>query len=99
MLDDGRPGGVELSRGRGRAPSGHAVGLLDQRDAESLRQRHVGRRDEIARADSASRPVTENEGGPLALGRMQIDIGGAVRRCDLEHRPKFIPAQAPGRRR
>jgi hypothetical protein len=48
VLDDLRPGRVELLGRRRRAPAGDAIRLLDERNRESLGVRGIGCRDQIA---------------------------------------------------
>ena len=86
LVDDRDPGDVELARGRGRAASGDAIRLLDERDAHALGVRCVGRRDEVACSDAASGTVPEHEPGTWLVRRMQVDAGRPVRGLDVTHR-------------
>jgi geranylgeranyl reductase family protein len=84
VLDDRRPGGVELSRRSGRAPTCDAVRLLDERDREPAFQCDVPRRDEIPRLHAAACAVTEHE---CRLGRIharEMRTRRAVGRVDVE---------------
>ena len=68
-LDDRRPPLVEPGRWSRRAPTGHDVGLLDERDAESLLQRDVCRRDQV-RGAHPPRPRARAPARPSARGRV-----------------------------
>ena len=72
--------------GRRSAPPGHAVGLLDERDAEALRERDLGDRHEVGRGHPSAGAVAEHQRGHRLVGRMQVGAGGAVRRVDLDRR-------------
>ena len=85
VLDDGDPGRVELARRRGRAPAGHAIGLLDQRDADPDRLRGLRRRHEVARRDPSPGPVAEHERAGRLVGAVQVHARRAVRGVDVEH--------------
>ena len=81
---DRDPRRVELRSRRRAAPARDAVGLLDEHDAQARRQRHVGRGDQVASADTAAGAVAEDERpGRAALA---VDVGprGPVRSLDLE---------------
>ena len=84
MLDDGRPGGVELLRRSRRAPARDAVRLLHECDGESLRLRCVRRGNEIRRRHASAGAVTEDERAARPLGEMQVHLRLAVRRLDGE---------------
>jgi hypothetical protein len=64
MLDNGRPRGVELVRGRWRAPTCHAVGLLDEGDADTEIEPYLGRRHEISGLHAPTGAVAEDHGRP-----------------------------------
>ncbi len=84
LVDDVDPGGVELVRRGWAAPAGDSVGLLDQRDAESFRERRVGGGYEIARGDAATGAVTQDERASWLWRRLQVGVCPAVSRLDRE---------------
>ena len=84
MLDDRRPGRVELVRRGGRAPAGDAVRLLDERDGESLRLCRLRRGHEVRRRHASAGAVTENERAARPLDGVQMHVRRAVRRLDRE---------------
>jgi len=70
VLDHRRPGGVELaSRGR-RTAAGDPVGLLHERDVDPLRERRLGRGDEIGSRNPTAGAVTEDERACRRVGAM-----------------------------
>ena len=92
LLDDRDPRGVELAGGRGRAPAGDAVGLLDERDAHAGAERRLGAATQVGRLHAAARAVAEHERGDRRVHRMQMRPRRAVGRVDVggdrvRHRP------------
>ncbi len=85
MREHRDPGGVELARGRRRAPAGDPVGLLDERDAEPLGLRHLGGRHQVARADATAGAVAEHDRADGAADLGHVRPGRAVRGVDLDH--------------
>ena len=83
LLDDRDPGDVELARGRGRASSRDAVGLLDQHDADPERPRDARHCNEIARPHAAARAVAEHERGAGIVRGVQVRVRATVRRLDF----------------
>ena len=86
MVEDRDPRCVELMRGRGRAASGDAVRLLDERNGEALFERDVLRRDEIWRRDASARAVPEHERAARRLRVVQVHARRSVRCLDHERR-------------
>ena len=68
LVDDRRPGLVELLRARRGALAGDAVGLLDEDDAAAARDRRLGRGGQVGGVDRAARAVAEHEQGAGAVG-------------------------------
>jgi 5'-3' exonuclease len=86
VIDDRRPGDVELARGRGRAAPGNAVGLLDERDADALRTGDVRHRHQVSGIDPSTGAVAEDQGGAWLIGEVQVDVRPTMRRLHFEHR-------------
>ena len=86
VVDHRRPGGVELACRSGSASSRDAVGLLDERDADPLRARYAGHRNQIWRRHSSGGAVTEDERGSWLIGGMQVNVRLTVRGVHFEHR-------------
>jgi hypothetical protein len=86
VLDYRRPGYVELAGRGGRAPAGDPVRLLDERDADPLRERRLLCGDEVSRLNPARGAVTEDEGASRPVGVMHVGDGTTVRRVHFEHR-------------
>jgi hypothetical protein len=84
VVDHGRPRSVELSRRRGRAAPGDAVGLLDEGDIEPFRARDIGGRDEVSRGHASAGTVTEHQRGARLVGPMEMDARPTVRSVELE---------------
>jgi hypothetical protein len=78
-VDDGDPGSIELARRRRSAPPDDAVGLLDERDRESLCERGLRRGDEISRRHPTARAMAEDEPAARILGRTEMDSRRPVR--------------------
>jgi hypothetical protein len=77
------PRRVELVGGRGRAPSRHPVGLLDERHADTELERGARGRPQVASGDRAARAVAEQQRRPRPAGGLQVDAGGPVRGVDV----------------
>jgi len=86
-FDDREPGRVQLRRRSGSAPARHAVGLLHERNRDLLRERGLGRGDQVGSRYPAARAVAEDERRSWPVGRMEVDVSGPVRGVDFEHRP------------
>ena len=78
LFDDRDPRLVQPVGRRRRAPPGHQVGLLHERNAEALGLRHLGDRHEVARAHSPTRAMAEHERAQRVLGVVKVDPCGAV---------------------
>ena len=79
-----------------RATAGNAVRLLHERNGDADRPRGLGRRDEVGRADTAARPVTEDESASRFFDRVQMNACPTVRRLDLDrHGPESTLGLAP----
>ena len=87
VVNHRRPGGVELACRSGSASSRDTVGLLDERaNADLLRARYAGHRDQIWRRHSSGGTVTEDERGPWLSGGMHVHLRLPVRGVHFEHR-------------
>ena len=86
VLDHGEPCGVELLRRRGRASPRHAIGLLDEDDADALRVCGLPRGDEVGRLHAAAGAVTEDEQGTVVVRALHVGASGTVRRLDVQRR-------------
>ena len=84
VVDRRRPGGVEVVRRGGRAPSGDSVWLLDERDADALRARGVRSRHQVSRRHPRAGSVTEDQRGSWLIDGLQVDLRRAVRGVDSE---------------
>jgi hypothetical protein len=70
------PGGVQLFRGSGGAPTRDAIGLLDERDSEAFGDRGIGRGEEIRRLDPSASPVPEDKRTAGLIDPSQMHSGG-----------------------
>ena len=84
VLDDGRPGRIELLRRSRRAAACNAIGLLHERDGEPLRLSSLRRGHEVRRRHAAAGAVTEDERAARPLDGVQMHVRRAVRRLDCE---------------
>jgi predicted ester cyclase len=84
LLDDRRPGRIELSRRGGATPARDPVGLLDECHADPGRERSVRRRNEVRRLNTAARAVPEHERSHRPVDRMEVGPREPVRRVELE---------------
>jgi RNA polymerase sigma-70 factor, ECF subfamily len=97
VVDDRRPGCIELLCGSGGAPPGDAVGLLDERDADSFGNSCASCRDQVRCADSSAGSVTEDDRCLRLVGALQVRSRGTVRRLHLDRHGlpfSLVPAQA-----
>lgn len=85
MLDDRHPGGVELTRRRGRAATGDPVGLLDEGDDKACGVRGIGDGNQIGCRDPSSRAVTKDERAVGTPRKPQVCTAPTMRRVDLDH--------------
>jgi hypothetical protein len=93
VVDDGRPGGVELVCWSLRSSSRDAVGLLHERHGEPVRERGLPDRDEVSGADSATRAVSQGDGAASLARRVQVRSREPVGSLDLDRpHPVMLPA-------
>jgi len=85
-LDDHDPSSVELWGTGGRASSGDAVGLLDERDADVLCSGRVRHRHEVRCPHSSGCAVAEDERCVRHFGRIQVGVRRAVGSVYLDRR-------------
>ena len=95
MIDHRDPGDVELARRYGGAPTGDAVGLFDERDADPLGAGGGRGSGQVSRGHAAAGAVTEHEGGSRLVRRLEVDACAAVRGLELEDRQANIVAVRP----
>ena len=72
VVDDRDPRGVELVCRSLRATSCDAIGLVDECDAEPVRERCVGDGDEVSGADSAPGAMSQDEGASSLAHRVHM---------------------------
>ena len=95
--------GVELAGGRGRATTGHPIGLGHPRDREPGRDRRIPNRDEVGCVDAAAGPMAEDQQTDGSRGTVQADLRLAMRGRHTEsarlvaRRPEPDPATGPRR--
>ena len=81
---DGGPRRVELARRSLAAPSGHAVRLLDESDAQACGETGVRRGDEIRRGHSTPGAVTQDQPRAGSLRDLHVRTRRPVGRLQLE---------------
>ena len=84
------PGGIELLRRGGRAPTGDAVRLLDERDAEPFFVRCLCGRDEVGCLDTAARTMAEHDRSARLVHGVEIRPRRSVWSLDLEHQSATV---------
>jgi hypothetical protein len=98
-LDNGGPRRVELARRRRRPPPGHAVGLLDEDDAEAFSATDLCGRDEVRGGHAPARSMPEHERAAWLVDGLEMGSRRPVRRVDLEGRNARLEREGAGQRR
>ena len=86
VVDDRRPGGIELVCRCRRTSPRDAIGLLDERDADPHRERRIRGRNQVPGGHAPARTMTKHERGSGFFGGMQVRVRRAVRRVEFENR-------------
>jgi hypothetical protein len=84
LLEDRRPGRIELARGRRAASACDSVRLLDERNGEPRGVRSLLGRNEVRRVHTAARSVPEHERRHRPLDRLEVGSRETVGRVELE---------------
>jgi len=84
VLEHRDPGRVELGRPGGSPATGDPVGLLDERDAEPVREGRVPCSHEVRRIDAAGRAVAEDDRGTWTHDEVEVGARRPVRRIDFD---------------
>ncbi len=79
LIDHRGPGGLELPRRSGSTAPGDSVRLLDERDADPLRDRDFRGGDEVGRVHAATGSMAENERAPRLHRGLQMCLRRPVR--------------------